>query len=112
MQVKDVNVIRVESRLSQGDSSHFEVIVDCDIAQEPLQELTQQLRKRVHDVKIGRCNSSSLQDDGRRVKRLCMSHSHVNIAKGENVTTCKIYFSVKRLKICLHFRGGWCTVVS
>lgn len=70
MQVQDVNVIRMESRLSRGDGSHFEVIVDCDIDQEPLQELTQQLRKRVDNIEIGHCNSSALQDDGRRVKSL------------------------------------------
>lgn len=70
MQVQDVTVIGLESRLSQGDASHFEVTVDCDIDQEPLQELTQQLRKRVDNIKLGHCDSSAVQDDGRRVKPL------------------------------------------
>lgn len=70
MQVKDVNVIRMESRLSQGDGSYFEVFVDCDIDPERLQELTQQLRKCAVIIKICHCNSSAVQDDGRHVKPL------------------------------------------
>lgn len=83
MQVQDVRVVRVESRLSEGDGSHFEVIVDCDIEREPLQELTQQLRKRVDNVKLGRCNRSALQDDGRplqhesQARQYCQSTQHV-----------------------------------
>lgn len=70
MQVKDISVVRMESRPSLGDSSHFEVFVDCDIDQERLQELTQQLRKCADIIKICHCNSSALQDDGRPVKPL------------------------------------------
>lgn len=70
MQVKDVNVARMESRPSQGDGSHFEVFVDCDIDQERLQELTQQLRKCADIIKICQCNRSALRDDGKPAKPL------------------------------------------
>lgn len=70
MQVKDVNVARMESRPSQGDSSHFEVFVDCDIDQERLQELTQQLRKCADIIKICHYNRSALRDDGEPAKPL------------------------------------------
>lgn len=70
MQVKDINVVRMESRPSLGDSSHFEVFVDCDIDQERLQELMQQLRECADIIKICHCNSSARQDDGRPDKPL------------------------------------------
>lgn len=107
MQVQDVNVIQIKSHLSEGDASHFEVTVDCDIDQEPLQELRQQLTKHVDHIEICHCNNSVQQDDGRRV----MSHNRVLIAKRENVAICKDDFYAKHLKMCLYFRGGWCSLV-